>query len=347
MVSIISEFSLPNQIETVVSISISVIVLLFFGEIIPKQLGKIYKYSVLKIGAPLLLVFKYLFLPFTYIFTKIGSLLASIFVRKKRNNDVEFDDELQEMVDTIEDEGIIDDTRADIVRSAIEFNTTEVYEIMRPRVELKMFNINDSFNEFIKDKEYFRYSRIPIYDEEKDNVIGILPIKLLERKLLANQKIDIRSLMYKPIFVPRSMKISDVMLEFRKEKHHIAIVIDEFGGVEGAITMEDILEEIVGEIYDETDTNEISYTKTKDGYIVSGFMNIDDFFTLVQVVNDDEERSYTSVSGWCTAKLEHFAKNGDRFFYKNLEIRILQVKEYTIKKIQVIITEPQLEDFDE
>lgn len=344
MVSITALFNLDGIYERILSIAFSVLILLFFGEIIPKQLGKIYNHSFVLRGCRIFNVFYYLFWVITFPISWIGGVFSKIFVRKKNiMAEVEVDEELQEMVDLIEDEGVIERDKAEMVRSAIEFNTTEAYEIMKPRVDVKMFDINDDYRDFIKDKSYFVYSRIPIYDGDKDNVIGILPIKLLERKILANQEINISKLMYKPLFVPHSMKISDVMLEFRKEKHHMAIVIDEFGGVEGALTMEDILEELVGEIYDETDVITSFYSKIRGGYVVDGLMNIDDFFDLVETENDDEKISYTTVGGWATDKLEKFPKVGDKFKYKNLVISILEMDKYSVERVKVIIKKPKLE----
>lgn len=339
MLSIINVFQIQNSIvEKIVSIFLSVFVLLLFGEIVPKQLGITYNKQISKWGSSIIIFFKYLFLVFTFVPSKIGNLFAKISRKKIKEINVEVEDELSEMVDVIEEEGVFEKEKAEMLRSALEFNTTEAYEVMKPRVELLMFDINDGYNNFIKHKEFFVYSRIPIYDEDKDNIIGVLPIKLLQRKILANQPVDLYSLMYKPLFVPHSMKLSDVLLEFRKEKHHIAIVLDEFGGVEGALTMEDIIEELVGEIYDETDIIEDQYSKIRNGFVVDGAMNINDFFQLLDCENDDEKISYTTVGGWATEKIGEFAKEGDKFKYKNLNVTVIEVNKYTIEKIKVTKT---------
>lgn len=335
--SITSLMGLDEIFEAIVSISISVVILLIFGEIIPKQLGRIYNYKIVRTFSSLVIVLKYIFLPFTFIVTLIGSAFATLFSKQKRDESVEVDDELQEMVDKIENEGAIDNDKAEMVKSAIEFNTTEAYEIMTPRVDVKMFDINDDFDEFLSDKSNFIYSRIPVYEDDKDNIIGILPLKIVERKILNNEKIDVRELMYKPLFIPQGMKIIDVLLSFRNEKHHMAIVIDEFGGVDGVITMEDILEELVGNIFDETDVIVEEYCQTDDGYLVDGSMNIDDFFDLVEETPEDDDSVYTTVGGWCTDKLEKFPKEGDTFIYKSLKIIILVVDNFTVEKIKVII----------
>lgn len=344
MVTLISYMALPNEtIENIISIIISTFILLLIGEVIPKQIAKVYNYRLSKFFTLFVLFFKYLCYPITFIFTKIAFLLSKIFIKSTKNVDVETEvsDELQEMVDTIEDEGIIDEDKAELIRSAIEFNETEVYEIMTPRVDVLMFDIHDDVQTLIDDKSYFNYSRIPVYEDDRDDIIGILPIKLLQRKILTNSEINIEELMYKPTFVPRSAKITDVLSLFKETKHHMAIVLDEYGGVEGIVSIEDIIEELVGPIFDETDVVEKEYSKTKTGYIVSGSMNIDDFFDLVEIEPQFDDPSYNTVSGWVVDNLNRFAQVGDTFNFKNLTINVLNIDDFIVNKIEVIINKDE------
>ena len=322
---------------SIISILFSIIILLFFGEIIPKQLGKIYNFKICLFSARIVTTFKYILYPFTFLLVLLGHSLD----KKKENKRVVFykidtGDELQEMVDVIEEEGVIEKDKAEYVRSAIKFNDTEAYEIMKHISTAKMWDINKPVKEMLKDKDYFIYSRIPIYDKEKSNIVGILPLKIVERLILNNKDVNIKELMYPPLFVPHSMKINDILLAFKKEKHHICIVIDEFGRVEGILTMEDILEELVGEIYDETDEVSLPYKKVNRGYIVEGSMNIDDLYELFEIENPDEERSYTTVSGWCTEKLNKFPEVGDKIHDINFVCTILEVDKYVVKKVRFI-----------
>jgi CBS domain containing-hemolysin-like protein len=342
MVMVTDKIPVNDVWEQVISIVISVFLLLLVGEIIPKQIAKIYNYKLSLGFAKLLNGFRIVCFPFTFVFTKFATLLSKIFVRKKKvesEEEVDKDEELQEMVDKIEEEGIIDEKKADLVRSAIEFNNTEAYEIMTPRVDLKMFNIEDDVEELINDKEFFIYSRIPVYEEDKDNVIGILPMKLLQRRILAEQEINIRELLYKPLFVPRSMNICDILELFKEQKYHVAIVLDEYGGVEGLITIEDIIEELVGPIFDETDIVEKEFSTTKEGFIVDGSMNIDDFFNLVDIEPDFDDPSYNTVSGWVIDNLQRFGKTGDKFSFENLDVEVMVAEEFTVEKIKVKVNE--------
>lgn len=344
MVSITASFSFSDIEETIISIVISVFVLLLFGEIVPKSIAKIYNYKLSLFFAYPIYWFQWICYPITWVLTKFANAVSKLFMRSNKENNVDVDLELQEMVSTIEDEGIIDEDKADILRNAIDFTITEAYEIMTPRVDLIMFDINDDVQELLNDKDYFIYSRIPIYNEDKDDVIGILPIKSVQKKMLIGEDVNIKELMYEPLFIPESMKIDEVLKIFRKQKMHIAVVLDEFGGVEGIVTMEDILEELVGQIFDETDEIEQDYSETKDGFIVDGSMNIEDFFELVELKVDIDEEEFTSttVAGWCVELLNRFAQVGDKLEYENLKITVIAVDEYTIEKIRVKINKVEV-----
>jgi CBS domain containing-hemolysin-like protein len=349
MLTVTELIPVDNIWEQVISILVSIFILLLFGEIIPKNIARAYNYRLSLVFARILYSFQIIFFPFTFVFTKFAALLSKIFIRKKKEVNVEeaeeqADDELQEMVDQIEEDGIIDEKTADLVRSAIEFSNTEAYEIMTPRVELMMFNIEDDIDELLNNKEYFIYSRIPVYEGDKDNIIGILPLKLLQRKILAEQEINIKELIYKPLFVPRSNNIRDILEQFKETKHHVAIVLDEYGGVEGLLTVEDIVEELVGPIFDETDIVEKEFSETKEGYIVDGSMNIDDFFELVEIEPDFDDPSYNTVSGWVIDNLERFAKKGDQFSFENLDVEVILADTFTVEKIKVKVNEKEDEE---
>ncbi|HPM07886.1 MAG TPA: transporter associated domain-containing protein, partial [Bacilli bacterium] len=220
-------------------------------------------------------------------------------------------------------------------RSAITFMDTQAYEIMTPRVDIFAFDIEDDISELINDDNVFMYSRVPVYEETIDNIIGILPTKLLLKAMLSNEKIDVRSLLTPVTFVPRSRNISAVLQDFKKTHNHIAIVKDEYGGTEGLITLEDIVEELVGDIWDEMDEIDEEATELGDGvYQIDGAMNIEDFFELVEL-ELDEDADYSTVSGWCVSILERFAKVGDRFTYENLDVKVIQADEFTVEKIRV------------
>ena len=310
--------------------------IIVFCEFIPKAFAKRFNYSLAITFAYPVLFFKYLFFILVWPISKLFKLFGKLFAKKSKEEDEIDEDVLTEMVDDIEEKGILEENEADLVRSAIDLNDIEAFEIMTPRVDVFAIDIEDDINEIIKDKEFFKYSRIPVYKETVDNIVGILPIKLLAKKLLAGEKInDIKSLCYKPIVVPRNHQILDVLKEFKETKVHIAVVIDEYGGTEGILTMEDILEEIVGDIFDENDEIEEEYIEKGHGvYIVDGIMNLDDFFELIGY-EEEVETDYTTVGGFCQDILDRFAKKNDEFDFAHYHFKVLEADEFTVERLRV------------
>lgn len=317
------------------------LIIVTFAEIIPKVIGRVYSHGLSKLFAYPILIFKYLFIPFVYLSSALGRLIVSpLYKKAKQEEEKVSDDELQEMVDTIEEEGLIDEDQGELLRSAITFMDTQAYEIMTPRVDIYAFDIDDDINNLINDEDIFMYSRVPVFHETIDNIIGILPTKLLLKAMLEKIPIDVRSMLTPPVFVPRSKSISSILEEFKATHNHIAIIKDEYGGTEGLVTLEDIVEELVGDIWDETDEIDEEATELEDGvFLVDGAMNIEDFFELVDLEND-VDADYSTINGWCQAILERFAKVGDTFTYKNLEVKVVEANEFTVEKIRVKVHPP-------
>lgn len=340
-----SEFNttLHDLSPTIMSV-VLLITLLIFGEILPKVVGRAYSFGLSKLMAYPLLILKYAFFPIVFVCSKIGALFALPFTFKgKKDSSKEeiSDDELTQMVETIQDEGLIDEDQEELVKSAITFKDTEAHEIMTPSPDVFALDIDSNFSEVLLSDEAFVHSRIPVYKDNIDNIIGVLPTKTLLRSMLAKQKITrkfIESILLKPQYVPFSMGISEILEDMKQNKNHIAIVKDEYGATAGILTMEDILEELVGEIFDEMDDYVEEYTKIKrNSYEVEGSMNIDDFFELVEL-DKPENLDVTTVGGWTIDILERFAIVGDKFTYKNLKVTVLEVGEFTVDKILVKVS---------
>ena len=330
-------FRSSQYVDLAVTISsiILLLLLLIFGEILPKVLGRVFSYKcALTLAYPIIIV-KYMFFPIIFIASNLGTLIARIFVRDKKKDDEISNEELQEMVDTIEDEGVIDKDQKELLNNAIEFKDTEAHEIMTPRVKMVAFDSEDNIVDLIQSDDVYTHSRIPVYKETIDNIIGILPIKTLLRKLLANEAIDINELIAPAEFVPGSMGISEILDLMQKTKNHIVIVKDEYGGTDGILTMEDILEELVGDMWDEFDKVEEPYKKIKKGvYEVNGSMNVDDLFTLIDV-DLPSDADYETVGGFIMDKLERFAKVGDKIKYENVRFEVLNCSDYNVDKVLV------------
>ena len=333
---------------TLVTEIIFTVFIIIFAEFMPKAFSKRYSYSLSKIYIYPMLFFKFLTFIFVWPISKFFILIGKLFRKKSKEEDQIDEDVISEMVDEIEESGEYDEDEAELVRSALEINDIEAHEIMTPRVEVYAIDVNDDIKEIIKEGEIFKHSRIPVYDGTIDNIIGILPIKALAKVIYAHEDIDMVSLLYQPLRIPRNRQMLDLLEEFKKTKVHIAIVIDEYGGVEGIITMEDILEEIVGDIFDETDKDEAEYIDNGNGtYIVDGLMNIEDFFGLIEY-KGEFETDYETVGGFCQEVLKRFAKIGEKFtFADRYEIEVLAADEYTVEKIRVVDKEFKAEEDEE
>lgn len=332
--------SIYDLSPTIMSIILFVL-LLIFGEIFPKVIARAYSYRFSLLFAYPIAFFKIIIFPIVFVSSKFGKLCVKPFIKNSSSdtsNDSITDDELNQIIETIQEEGVIDEDQEELVKSAIIFKDTEAHEIMTPRVDIFALDIDSNISEVLLSDEAFTHSRIPVFKDNLDNIIGVLPTKTLLRKMLAKEKIDrklILSLMQEAHYVPFSMGISEILEDMKHYKHHIVIVKDEYGGTDGLLTMEDILEELVGEMFDEMDTVKQQYVKIKRSYYeIDGNMNIDDFFNLVDV-EKPLNLDVSTVGGWCLDVLEKFAKVGDKFTYKNLKVEIKEVNEFTVEKILV------------
>ncbi|MBO6262125.1 MAG: HlyC/CorC family transporter [Bacilli bacterium] len=340
LIAIALSYGKNIELAETISTIILTIFIIIFCEFIPKAFAKRFNYSLALLFAYPVTFFKYLFFIIVWPIAKLFKLFGKLFAKKSKEEDQIDEDVLTEMADSLEEEGILEENEAELLRSAIDLNDIEAFEIMTPRVDVYAISKDEDIDELIKDKEFFKHSRVPVYDETIDNIIGILPIKALAKKILAGDKdIDIKSLCYKPLIVPRNHQILDVLKEFKEKKVHVAVVIDEYGGTEGIITMEDILEEIVGDIFDEFDEIEEEYVeKGNSTYIVDGSMNIDDFFELIGY-EEEVETDYTTVGGFCQDILDRFAKVGDEFDFAHYHFKVLEADEFTVEKLKVVDTE--------
>ena len=322
--------------------------IIVFAEFAPKAFSKRFSYSLSKLYAYPVTIFKYISAPVVFPISLLFILVKNLFKKKSKEEDQIDEDVLMNMVDELEDTKEYDEQDAEFVRSAIDINDVEAHEIMTPRVDVYAINKEDSLKEIIEDGEIFKHSRIPVYEDTIDNIVGILPIKELAKAIFRKEEnIDLLSLCYQPLKIPRNRQLLDLLEEFKQSKIHIALVIDEYGGVEGIITMEDILEEIVGDIFDETDEIEEEYIDNGKGmYIVDGLMNIEDFFELIEF-KGEFETDYETVGGFCQEMLDRFAVSGDKFvFADRYECEVLNADEFTVHKLRVIDTQFEIEEED-
>lgn len=319
---------------------------IMFGEIVAKSLGKIYNFKLSIAYANMLKFFSYLLLPITFIVSNFGKFVTYPITHNIKDIEIN-DDDLHEMVDDIEASGQVDENQADLLHDTITYTTTEAYEIMTPRVDMYAIDIDDDIEEIINDPNLYHYSRVPVYQDTIDNIIGYVKTKTLMLSKMTNTPIDLKQLLVQPLRFPRSSEINDILKVFRTKKEHFALIMDEYGGVEGILTMEDILEEIVGDIWDEKDDPNALYVKISDDkYIVDGMLNLQDFCSLFELDYDELDTEYVTIGGFYVELLDDkFAKVNDLISYKNLDLKVLSLdKNGSIKKIEVKINPKEDEE---
>ncbi len=327
-----------------IATAVSTIIVLIFGEIAPKVIAKGNSKALINIFALPLFVFMVIFFPIAWLINKLINLVSKAF--NKEDSGVTTD-ELASIIETGEEEGSIDEDRSELLQSAIDFGDTSIKEIMIPRVDMVAVDISDGIDKIIETVFDAPYSRIPVYEESIDNIIGILVTQNLLKALTDTNKEDInlRELLVEPYFIHMTVKLDDALDVLREERTHIMIVLDEFGGTQGIATMEDILEELVGEIWDEDEEIEHDIVKSgPDKYIVEGDMNIFDFFEAVEFEEGDFESEYTTVGGWAIEMLEGFPEEGASFKYKNITLTIDTIEDHRVTKLTAVVTLEEYED---
>lgn len=321
LATVISVGLLGPAYGPLVATLVTTMFILIFGEILPKSYAKenATKFC-LKFGWLLLITIR-IFYPIIYVIMKMKKLLSNAFDKDKEMMPSVTEDEFDVIIDTMEEEGVIEQEEREMIRSVLDLSETNVYDIMTPRVDITGVYDDDELDDikdsFLKDK----FSRVPVYNDTKDNIIGILYERDFFEALITRsdkKTIDIQKLMRKPIFVPKSMHVDDLMELLQRNKQHLAIVSDEYGGTAGLVTMEDCLEELVGEIYDEHDEVEFEIKAIDEfNYDVNASIELDDLFEKLEL-GKAPETHYNSVGGWLYEKLEEIPIVGDQYVYTSL-----------------------------
>ena len=250
------------------------------------------------------------------------------------------EDELKFMIDEIEEQGIIEEQESDLVKSALEFDEISVNEILIPRVKVVGIDINSTLDEI---KEIFcseMYSRLPVYEKSIDDIIGIITNKAFFKMLLEGET-DIHTIIQDVPHIADSKLISQAMRDMQRSKVHLAVVTDQYGGTKGIITLEDIIEELVGEIYDEDDEIVTNIVRVSDNrYEVAGDMNISELLEQLELGDDLIQTTCTTVGGWATDVIEHIPEAGETAETGVFKITVLTVNEQTVEKILLEIDTP-------
>ena len=255
--------------------------------------------------------------------------------------------ELQSIIETAEDEDVLDEDRSELLRSALDFSDISASEAMTARVDMVAIDIDDDWDEIVRIIDDSSYSRLPVYSGSVDNIIGFLYLNRFFKAMMDGRPDDLRAQLIPPCFVYKTTRLPDVLAKLRREQKHLAVVTDEFGGTLGVITMEDVLEELVGDIWDETDVVENEVVARPDGgYELDGAMTLSDFLELLDWNEDAlDDADSTTVGGWTLERFGTFPKPGDSFRYENLTVTVLAMDGRRVERVLVRPDPP--EDRDE
>ena len=329
-----------EQGPSVATIVITIVVLIF-GEVTPKSIAKESPEKFAMFAAPFLNVLMIMLTPFNFLFIQWKKLISKIF---HTENDYSItEEELLTIVEEAEQEGRIDEQESSLIRSAIEFSEQEAIDILTPRIDIVGVPHDATKEEIAQVFEETNYSRLPVYKESIDHIIGILYQKDFYN--LDDEETSFEHIIRPALFITESKKIGELLQELQNKKSHIAIVLDEYGGTTGIVTLEDILEELVGEIWDEHDEviNEIEKISDTE-YIVHGSTNLEDLFEVLDMgmkINEEvEEMEVVTVSGWVMEEvLERIPSKGDVGTWQNLKVTVLEMDENRVEKIKLVILE--------
>jgi len=317
-----------------ISTFVMTVVVLIFGEISPKTLAKDHADSLAMFIAPIINLLMSLFTPFTWLFSQWKKLLTVIFPSKGEQGMTE--EELLTIVAEAEEDGGIDEQESDLIRSAIEFNDRTAEEILTHRVDVVSVDVTDSMDEVEKTFRESGFSRLPVCEDNLDNIVGIIH----EKDFYANRSAaSPKEIMRPALFVTTGSKTAALLETLQRAKSHIAVVTDEYGGTAGIVTLEDIIEELVGEIYDEHDEVVEEFKKLPDGsYQIECTA---DLTKMQELLNIPGEFDSTTVSGWVIEQLERIPVVGDSFEYDHLSVRVTKVDSKRVLEINIVVNEAE------
>lgn len=311
------------------------VLVLIFGEILPKTLAKESSESIAMAASGILAVFLRVMHPVVWVFVKIKDVMIRL-LHKAENKPSVTEEELKYIVESIEQEGVLEEQESELVQSALEFDEITVQEILTPRVDVLALNVDCSLDEAVKTAMEAHYSRIPVYRGTIDSVIGVLQVRDLLKSVVRGGETALTHLLTDCVYVHKTMKISVLLAQLKAKKLHLAVVNDDYGGTMGIVTMEDVLEQLVGDIWDESD--EVVHDLVKAGenlYTVSGDMNVFELLEELDLDDRDFDSDYNTAGGWAMEMLGHIPEPGEQYAYKNLIITVASVEEQRITSLKV------------
>lgn len=335
---------------TIATLGITLIlsfITIVFGELVPKRLALVKSEKFARSSVAVVELASKIFKPFVKFLSFATNLTLRVLGVKI--DDVEGKitiNDIKSLVQLGQTQGIIDDVESEMINSVISMDTKYAEEIMTARPEVFMIDINDPFEDFIDDMLSLKYSRIPVYEDEVDNIIGLLYLKdyLLESYNKGFENVDIRSILKPAYFVPERKNVNELFSELQNNNRHMAVLIDEYGGFSGIVTMEDLIEEIVGDIDDEYDHDEPEITKVTDNiYIAQGTISIKELNSEIGSGLDEDSEDYDTLGGLVIFILGQIPEDGEQpeLNFQNLQMQVLEVKDKRIQEVKITVLEEE------
>ncbi len=325
-----------ESLGALMSTIIMTLLVLTFGEILPKSMAKENSETIaLLFCGPLSVLMKVL-RPLIWLFVQVKKLVIGRF--HKEDTPTVTEEELRYIIEETVDEGVLEEHESELIQSALEFNDTTASEILTPRVDVVGVDVESTPQEVAGVFLSERYSRLVVYEKSIDSIIGIITLKDFFSAYLKDPNFDLRSIMQEVMFVPPGKPVYGLLKELQKQKAQIAVVVDQYGGTLGVVSLEDILEELVGEIWDEDEENVSLCTAVGDGvWQAAGETHVDDLLEQIAPDVTLEEDHPTTLSGWIVDQIERIPEAGESFELDGLQIRVLSMDEHVIKRVEIRI----------
>ncbi len=322
------------------------ILVLICGEIVPKIIAKTIPETFATLFAIPLHALMIVTKPIVVLVDGLIKLLSHLWKSGVDTAPIS-EEELETIFDTVEDEGVIDEEKCELLQSAFDFDEVQAYEIITPRVDMIAIDADSDRAEILDLVLESPFTRIPVYKDTVDNVIGILHVNLVIRALTEDPNADVLGALMEPVFVHKTMPLDNVLKTMREKRSHLVVVTDEYGGVMGILTMEDVMEQLVGDIWDENDEIEPEVVELSDGTLeIDGDMRIEDFFDEVEFDDRDFDDDNATVGGFVVEQLGRYAEEGDTVDYENLSFTVLETDNRRIERLKVEVLPPTEEEPD-
>lgn len=327
-----------------ISTAVMTILILIFGEVLPKSFAKESSEKFALAFSRSLRILMTVFWPVVFLFIQLKKVAKHISPIKEEETPTVTEQELKFIVESIEDEGVLEKQESELVQHALEFDEKTVQEVLTPRVDMTTLDIEDDLQTNIGLVLTERFSRIPVCRGTSDRIIGILHTKDLLEALVRGDAIDLASMVQPAFFVYKTKKLSSLLADFKRNKTHVAIVTDDYGGTVGMVTMEDLLEELVGDIWDEDEEIIRDFVRIdSQHFLISGDLTIRELFDHLDLPFSNLESNHTSCGGWALEALGHIPQAGEAFQFKNMTLTIQEMDDQRVKKLSVYLA-PQPEE---